>query len=64
MSQEDCMPCRVIGSTVLLGTGGYLSLESFRTLQRSNRLIYGGLSAVFLSLGVYRAVTPVRPLEK
>jgi len=53
----------VIGSTVLLGTGTYLGLESYRSIKKA-RIAMGILSAVFISLGIYRAVTPVRPLEK
>ena len=65
MAQEDdCMTCRVVGSTVLFGTGGYLGFETYRYPPGTPRIVLGGLSVLFLSLGAYRAITPVRPLDK
>ncbi len=63
-SDDDCMPCRVVGSTVLLGTGGYCALESYRTHARGSKMTLGAISAVFVFLGIYRAITPVKPLDK
>jgi hypothetical protein len=58
---QDCTPCRLMGSIVLLGTSSYLGFE-FTRAPPKQRAIFGTLSAVFLALGIYRAATPVRPL--
>ena len=63
-TEDDCVPCRVVGATVLLGTGAYCGLESYRTHARGSKFAFGAISAVFVFLGVYRAITPVKPLDK
>lgn len=64
---DDCLSCRVLGSTALVSLGGYTYFSGMKQLQDNSKLIeaskikigprrYGiiGLSATFFGLGIYR----------
>lgn len=66
---DDCMSCRVLGSTALVSLGGYTYFSGMKQLQQQSKLIeaskikmgprrFGiiGLSATFFALGMYRMV--------
>ncbi|KEF62916.1 uncharacterized protein A1O9_00890 [Exophiala aquamarina CBS 119918] len=69
--KEDCLSCRVLGSTALVSLGGYTYFSGMQQLRAQRRVIelskskykYGSrqlgiltLSATLVSLGFYRMI--------
>jgi len=69
--QDDCISCRVLGSTVFVSLGGYTYFSGMKQLRQRQQLIersrsrykYGSrqlgvlvLSGTFVGLGIYRMV--------
>lgn len=69
--QDDCVSCRVLGSTAFVSLGGYTYFSGMKQLRQRQQLIeksksrykYGSrqlgilmLSGTFVGLGIYRMV--------
>ena len=62
---DQCWECRISGTVVLLATsaaaGRYFLLAKQHDL--GNRVFFGGMSSIFGAMGIYRAVTPTKPVH-
>lgn len=62
-SKEDCMFCRITGST-LFGSVSFYSFLKFMQANKktTDKRFFGFISFFFGCLSIYRAITPARPL--